>query len=48
LSNWASSGADGADSYVLGETNVSSVSPIADEAPAEITRPVADRLRAKP
>ena len=39
------SGADGADSYVLGEINVSSVFPIPDEAPAEIARRVADRLR---
>jgi hypothetical protein len=40
-------GADGADSYVLGEINVSSVFPIPDEAPTEIARRVADRLRAK-
>jgi hypothetical protein len=39
--------ADGADSYVLGEINVSSVFPIPDEAPAEIARQVADRLRSK-
>ena len=39
-------GADGTDSYVLGEINVSSVFPIPDEAPAEIARCVADRLRA--
>lgn len=38
-------GADGADSYVLGEINVSSVFPIPDEAPTEIARRVADRLR---
>lgn len=38
---------DGADSYVLGEINVSSVFPIPDEAPAEIARRVADRLRLK-
>jgi hypothetical protein len=38
---------DGADSYVLGEINVSSVFPIPDEAPAEIARQVADRLRSK-
>ena len=38
---------DGADTYVLGEINVSSVFPIPDEAPAEIARRVADRLRAK-
>jgi hypothetical protein len=37
--------ADGHDSYVLGEINVSSVFPIPDEAPAEIARRVADRLR---
>jgi hypothetical protein len=40
-------GADGTDSYVLGEINVSSVFPIPDEAPAEIARCVADRLRSK-
>jgi hypothetical protein len=39
--------ADGTDSYVLGEINVSSVFPIPDEAPAEIARRVADRLRSK-
>ncbi len=39
------SGADGADGYVLGEINVSSVFPIPEEAPAEIARRVADRLR---
>jgi hypothetical protein len=39
--------ADGTDSYVLGEINVSSVFPIPDEAPAEIARRVADRLRAR-
>jgi len=38
-------GADGSDSYVLGEINVSSVFPMPDEAPAEIARRVADRLR---
>jgi len=38
-------GADGTDSYVLGEINVSSVFPIPDEASAEIARRVADRLR---
>jgi hypothetical protein len=48
LSNWVSSGANGTDSDVLGEINVSSVSPIPNEAPAEITRRVPDRLRAKP
>jgi hypothetical protein len=36
---------DGADSYVLGEINVSSVFPFPDAAPAEIARRVADRLR---
>jgi hypothetical protein len=39
--------ADGSDSYVLGEINVSSVFPIPDEAPIEIARRVADRLQAK-
>jgi hypothetical protein len=39
--------ADGNDSYVLGEINVSSVFPIPDEAPAEIAHWVADRLRSK-
>src|SRR5690348_12925168 len=39
--------ADGSDSYVLGEINVSSVHPIPDEAPVEIARCVAERLRAK-
>ncbi len=38
---------DGVDSYVLGEINVSSVSPFPDEAPAEIARCVADRLRSE-
>jgi hypothetical protein len=38
-------GADGTDSYVLGEINVSSVFPIPDEAPAAIASRVADRLR---
>jgi hypothetical protein len=38
-------GADGDDSYVLGEINVSSVFPIPAEAPAEIARRVAERLR---
>jgi hypothetical protein len=38
-------GADGTDSYVLGEINVSSVFPIPQEAPAEIACRVADRLR---
>jgi hypothetical protein len=42
-----SRGADGNDSYVLGEINVSSVFPIPDEAPAEIACRVADRLRSK-
>jgi hypothetical protein len=41
------SGADGTDSYVLGEINVSSVFPIPDEASAAIARRVADRLRSK-
>ena len=40
-------GADGTDSYVLGEINVSSVFPMPDEAPAEIACRVADRLRSK-
>jgi hypothetical protein len=40
-------GADGTDSYVLGEINVSSVFPMPDEAPAEIARRVADRLLSK-
>ena len=40
-------GADGTDSYVLGEINVSSVFPIPDGAPAEIAGRVADRLRSK-
>ena len=40
-------GANGTDSYVLGEINVSSVFPIPDEAPTEIARRVADRLRSK-
>src|SRR5262249_32286699 len=40
-------GADGIDSYVLGEINASSVFPIPDEAPVEIARRVADRLRSK-
>ena len=39
--------ADGSDSFVLGEINVSSVHPYPDEAPAEIARRVADRLRRK-
>lgn len=38
---------DGSDSYVLGEINVSSVHPYPDEAPAEIARRTADRLRGK-
>ena len=38
-------GADETDSYVLGEINVSSVFPMPEEAPAEIARRVADRLR---
>ncbi len=40
-------GADQADSYVLGEINVSSVFPIPEEAPPEIARRVAARLRSK-
>jgi len=40
-------GADGTDSYVLGEINVSSVFPLPDEASAAIARRVADRLRSK-
>ena len=39
--------ADGADSYVLGEINVSSVFPMPDEAPAEIARRIVDRLMSK-
>jgi Domain of unknown function (DUF6815) len=39
--------ADGTDSYVLGEINVSSVFPVPDEAPSEIAGRVADRLRSK-
>jgi hypothetical protein len=38
---------DGTESYVLGEINVSSVFPIPVEAPIEIARRVADRLRSK-
>lgn len=37
--------ADGSDSYVLGEINVSSVHPYPSEAPTEIARRVADRLQ---
>jgi hypothetical protein len=40
-------GVDGTDSYILGEINVSSVFPIPDEAPAEIARRVAERIRSK-
>ena len=40
-------GADGVDSYILGEINVSSVFPMPDEAPAEIARRVVDRLLSK-
>jgi hypothetical protein len=40
-------GADGTDSYMLGEINVSSVFPIPDQACAEIARRVADRLRSR-
>src|SRR4029078_2310164 len=43
----ASSAAGVTDSYCLGEINVSSVFPIPDEAPAEIARRVAARLRPK-
>jgi hypothetical protein len=39
--------ADGTDSYVLGEINVSSVFPMPDEAPAAIARRVAERMRPK-
>ena len=39
--------ADGSDSYVLGEINVSSVHPYPGEAPTEIARRVADRLQRK-
>jgi hypothetical protein len=39
--------ADGTDSYVLGEINASSVFPMPDEAPVEIARRVAGRLRSK-
>jgi hypothetical protein len=39
--------ADGADIYVLGEINVSSVFPMPAEASVEIARRVADRLRSK-
>jgi hypothetical protein len=38
--------ADGTDSYVLGEINVSSVYPFPEEAPAEIARLVRDRVLA--
>lgn len=40
-------GADGADGYVLGEINVSSVFAIPDEAPVEIANRVVERLRSK-
>ena len=40
-------GADGIDTFVLGEINASSVFPIPDEASAEIARRVANRLRSK-
>ena len=40
-------GADGTDTYVLGEINVSSIFPMPDEAPAEIARRVANRLLSK-
>jgi hypothetical protein len=39
--------AEGTESYVLGEINVSSVFPIPEEASGEIARRVADRLRSK-
>jgi hypothetical protein len=39
--------ADGTDSYVLGEINVSSVFPMPDQASAGIAPRVADRLRSK-
>ncbi|MVT50414.1 Cj0069 family protein [Bradyrhizobium yuanmingense] len=39
--------ADGSDSYVLGEINVSSVHPYPSEAPAEIAQRVAERLQRK-
>jgi hypothetical protein len=38
---------DGSDSYVLGEINVSSVFPMPEDAPSEIARRVADRLRSR-
>jgi hypothetical protein len=40
--------ADGSDSYVLGEINVSSVHPYPQDAPAEIARRVAERLQREP
>ena len=40
--------ADGSDSYVLGEINVSSVHPYPHEAVGEIARRVADRLQLEP
>jgi hypothetical protein len=40
--------ADGNDSYVLGEINVSSVHPYPEEAPAEIARQIVERRRHKP
>ncbi len=39
-------GADGSDSYVLGEINVSSVYPFPEQAPAEIARLALERVRA--
>ena len=39
--------ADGSDSYVLGEINVSSVFPYPDQAPTEIARRVVNRLQCK-
>jgi hypothetical protein len=44
---FGAAGADGSESYVLGEINVSSVFPIPEEAPREIAHRVADRLRMK-
>ena len=41
------SGADGTDSYVLGEINVSSVYPFPSDAPAAIARYALDRLSAR-
>jgi hypothetical protein len=41
------SAADGIDSYMLGEINISSVFPMPEEASAEIARRVANRLGLK-